>query len=100
MPDPIPPHAKFSLRTLFILIAVICFAIGTYVVGRRLANAEREVRKLRNETGVLTIDDPTKVYVIAIDVDEPNTWRWRMFIPKGHKYSWNIAAEKIPRFNP
>jgi hypothetical protein len=100
MTDPIPPRAKFSLRTLLIVVAVICLAIGSYVVGRKLGTAEREVRKLRNETGVLTVDDPTKVHVIAVGVDEPNTWRWRLFIPKGHKYSWNIAAENIPRNKP
>jgi hypothetical protein len=100
MPEPIPRRAKFSLRALFILVAIICFAAGTYVVGRKLADAEREVRKLRNETGALSIDDPTKVHVIAVPVDEPNTWRWRLFIPKGHKYSWNIAAEQIPRNHP
>jgi hypothetical protein len=100
MPDPNPPRAKFSLRTLLVLVAVICFAIGSYVVGRKLSDADREIRKLRNEVGVLTVDDPTKVHVIAVNVDEPNTWRWRLFIPKGHKYSWNIAAENIPRHEP
>jgi hypothetical protein len=100
MSEPAPPRAKYSLRTLFILVAVICFAVGSYVIGRRLANAEREVRKMQREAGVLTIDDRTKVHVVAVDVDDPNTWRWRLFIPKGHKYSWNIAAEKIPKDHP
>jgi hypothetical protein len=97
MTEQIEARAKFSLRTLLIVVALVCFAIGTYVVGTRLANAEREVRKLRNESGFLTIDDRSKVHVIALGVDEANTWRWRLFIPKGHQYSWNIAAEKIPK---
>jgi hypothetical protein len=63
-------------------------------------DAEREVRKMQKEVGVLTIDDRTKVHVVAVDVDDPNTWRWRLFIPKGHKYSWNIAAENIPKDHP
>ena len=100
MTDPIPPRARFSLRTLLILIGLLCFAIGSYVIARKLSDADRELRKLRNEAGVLSVDDPTKIQVIAVDVDEPNTWRWRMFIPKGHRYSWNIAAEQIPRDQP
>jgi len=100
MTDPVPPRARFSLRTLLILIAVLCFAIGTYVVSKNLSDARRELRKLRNETGALAVDDPTKVHIVSVPVDEPNTWRWRMFIPKGHKYSWNIAAEQIPRNEP
>src|SRR5262245_1145630 len=100
MSEPAPSRAKFSLRTLFILVGVICFAVGSYAVGRRLMNAEREVRKLQSEVGVLTIDDRTKVHVVAVDVDDPNTWRWRLFIPRGHKYSWNIAAENISKDHP
>src|SRR5262245_52531413 len=100
MPESISPRAKYSLRTLLILVAVACFAIGSYMVWKRLTDAEREVRKLRSETGALTVDDRSKIHVIAIAADEANTWRWRMFIPKGHKYSWNIAAEKIPRNDP
>jgi hypothetical protein len=52
---------------------------------------------LRDETGRLTIGDRSQVHVINVAVDEPNTWRWRLFIPKGHKYSWNLAAENIPQ---
>jgi hypothetical protein len=92
------PH--FSLRTFFILIAIIGFAIGSYFFGKRLHDAEREVQRLRNEAGYLTIDDPTQLHVIAVETGEPETWRWRMFIPKGHRYSWNISAEQIPQNEP
>jgi hypothetical protein len=87
---------QFSLGTLLILMGVVGVAIGTYVVESKLRKAQRELRTLRNETGHLTVNDRSKVHVIAVDVDEPNTWRWRLFIPRGHKYSWNVSAEKIP----
>jgi hypothetical protein len=91
------PQAKYTLRTLLILVAVVCIAIGFYMMGTRLRNAERQLQSLRNETGHLTIDDRSKVHVITVPLDEPNTWRWRLFIPQGHKYSWNISAEEIPQ---
>jgi len=72
--------------------------IGSYVVGKRLQQAEHELRVLRAETGRLSIGDRSQVHVINVAVEEPNTWRWRLFIPKGHKYSWNLAAENIPQF--
>jgi hypothetical protein len=91
-------RARYSLRTLLILVAASGVIIGSYVVGTRLRQAERELKVLRDETGRLTIGDRSQVHVINIAVDEPNTWRWRLFIPKGHKYSWNLAAEEIPQF--
>jgi hypothetical protein len=92
-----PSSAKYSLRTLLVVVAMACFAIGSYVIGTRLSEAERELRTLRNETGNLTVDDRSKVHVIALDSDEQNSWRWRMFVPKGRKYSLNISAESIPK---
>jgi hypothetical protein len=89
-------RARYSLRTLLIVVAIACVAIGSYVIGTRLNEAERQLRALRTETGHLTIDDRSKVHVIRVDMDEPETWRWRMFIPQGHRYSWNLADEAIP----
>ena len=91
-------RARYSLRTLLILVAASGVIIGSYVVGKRLQQAERELRVLRAETGRLSIGDRSQVHVINVAVEEPNTWRWRLFIPKGHKYSWNLAAENIPQF--
>ena len=90
---------RFRLRTLMIVVAVVGVIVGSYVMGTKLRQAERELQVLRNETGRLTIGDRTQVHVINVAVDEPNTWRWRLFIPKGQKYSWNLAAEEIPQFD-
>jgi hypothetical protein len=90
-------RARYSLRTLLIVVAAVGVIVGSYVVGTRLKQAERELQVLREETGRLTISDRSQVHVINVAVDEPNTWRWRLFIPKGHKYSWNLAAENIPQ---
>ena len=96
-------RARYSLSTLLILVAVAGVLIGSYMLGTRLRRAERELKALRDETGRLTISDRSQVQVINVpgaDVtDEPNTWRWRLFIPKGQKYSWNLAAENIPQLD-
>src|SRR5690349_2881676 len=88
---------RFRLRTLMIVVSVVGVIVGSYVMGTRLRRAERELQLLRNETGRLTIDDRSQVHVINVAVDEPDTWRWRLFIPKGQKYSWNLAAKDIPQ---
>jgi hypothetical protein len=90
---------RYRLRTLLIVVAVVGVIVGSYVAGARLRRAERELQVLRDETGRLTITDRSQVHVINIVVDEPNTWRWRLFIPKRHKYSWNLVAKDIPQFD-
>jgi hypothetical protein len=80
-------------------VAVVGVIVGSFVMGTRLRRAERELKALRDETGRLTIGDRSQVHVINVAVDEPNTWRWRVFIPKGQKYSWNLAAEDIPQLD-
>src|SRR5947207_2111935 len=92
-------RARYSLGTLLILVAVVGVLVGSFVVGTRLRRAERELQVLRDETGRLTIGDRSQVHVINVNVDEPNTWRWRLFIPKGQKYSWNLAAKDIPQLD-
>ena len=92
-------RVRYSLGTLLILVAVVGVLVGSYLMGTRLRRAERELQALRDETGRLTIGDRTQVHVINVPVEEPNTWRWRLFIPKGQKYSWNLAAKDIPQLD-
>ena len=92
-----PRPFRFSLREVFLLMLAFCVAIGYYLTSRRLREAEQELRVRRDETGYLSVDDRTQLHAITVDTDEPNTWRWRLFVPKGHRYSWNIACDFIPQ---
>jgi len=44
--------------------------------------------------------DHPKIHAILLDSDEPNTWRWKLFIPKGNRYVWKLAYDDIPQFAP
>jgi hypothetical protein len=90
---------RFTLRTLLLLILAVALGLGYSHTWCRMRDAEREVRIRRDESGVLSIEDRTQFHAIVVDTDEPNTWRWRLFAPKGHRYSWNIACEEIPQKN-
>ncbi len=81
-------------------MTLACFGIYHWHVSNKLRHAETELRQLRSETGRITVEDETKVHVVAIDTSQRNTWRWRMFIPKGHRYSWNVASKNIPNGHP
>jgi hypothetical protein len=87
----------FSLLGLLLLVLVVAVIIGYVVNAGRLHKAEQELRALRQETGHLTIDDHTKFHAVTVPDDDPNTWRWRIFLPKGHRYAWRIATKDIPQ---
>ena len=89
-------RVRFSLRAFFVVTTIACAALYHWHISSRLRTAEAELRQLRAETGRLTIDDESKVHAIAVETAEPNTWRWRLFIPKGHRYSWNVGYRDIP----
>jgi hypothetical protein len=93
-------HMRFSLLAFLLAITVICLAVSHWHTSRQLATALLELRRLRDETGYLTIDDRTKFHAVALDSGEPNTWQWRLFLPKGARYKWNIACHDIPRDSP
>ncbi|HEX2473647.1 MAG TPA: hypothetical protein VHK01_02810, partial [Lacipirellulaceae bacterium] len=87
---------RFSLRTLLLLVVIVCIAIPLGMQSYKLHRAETELRQLRNEVGYLSVDDRSKVHVIAVDMNEPNSWRWRIFLPQGVRYSWCLGFGDIP----
>lgn len=97
---------QFSLLALLLAATAVCLAVSYWRTARQLAATQSKLRQLRDEfsylseLGYLAIDDRTKFHAVALDCDEPNTWRWRLFIPEGVRYKWNIACQDIPRNSP
>jgi len=65
---------------VLLLMLGLCVAVGYYLASRRLREAEQELRARRDETGHLSVRDRTLLHAIAVDTDEPNTWRRRRTI--------------------
>ena len=97
---PLKFRPRFSLLAFLLAAAAICLAVSHRHTSRQLATAQLEVRQLRDELGYLSIDDRAKFHAVALDSGEPNTWQWRLFIPKGARYKWNIACHDIPKNSP
>lgn len=95
-----PPRFRFSLLTFLLAATIVGVTVSQWRTSRRLATANSELRQLRDLFGVLSVEDRSKVHAVAIEADEPDTWRWRLFLPKGARYEWNIAAEGIPQHAP
>lgn len=41
-----------------------------------------------------------KIWADLLESDDENTWRWRLYLPKGNRYGWNVAYDDIPRYEP
>jgi hypothetical protein len=95
-PAAISGPLSFSLRTLLLLVVIVCMAIPLALQTYNLQRAEAELRQLRNEVGYLSVDNRSKVHAIAVDMNEPDTWRWRLFLPQGTRYSWCLGFGDIP----
>jgi hypothetical protein len=91
---------RFSLLAFLLGTAAICLAVSHWHTSRQLATAQMKLRQLRDEMGYLTVDDRSKVHAVALDSGAPDTWQWRIFLPKGARYKWNIACGDIPRDSP
>ena len=91
---------RFSLLAMLLTAAVLCLAVSHWNTSLQLAAARTELRKLRDQVGYVTIEDRTKFHAIALDSGEPDTWQWRLFLPKGARYQWNMAYEDIPQHSP
>ena len=88
---------RFSLLSLLLLVSFIAMAIALYLAYSELVPMRREVRQLRDNAGVLSIDDPSKLQAIAVDTYTHNAWKWRVWIPAGKKYSLRFAGSQIPK---
>lgn len=91
---------SLSLLTMLLLVAICCLSISHFNTSRQLAESQRELRRIRDEVGYLTVEDETKVNIVALQTGDPNTWQWRLYIPKGARYKWNVACEDIVLDSP
>ena len=91
---------RISLLSFLLGISLVAVGISNWQNSQRLQSMTSELLKLRSEAGYLTVDDKTKFHALAVESGDPNIWKWRIFIPKGTRYQWNIACENIPQSTP
>jgi len=88
---------RFSLLSAILLMAIVGLAIVTVQLYRELKPLRAEVRRLRDEVGVLSIDDPKKVAAIRVRTTPDYIWKWRVWIPEGRSYLLKYAGDTIPK---
>jgi hypothetical protein len=90
---------QFSLRSLLLFILIVALILTSVLMYRRMSEAEQELVKLRKIAGYYKVEDKNLLYAIAIETNELLSWRWRVYLPAGHKYTWHYYSGNIPDYN-
>jgi hypothetical protein len=88
---------RFSLLTSFLLLTIAGMAIVVVRLWREVSPLRAEVWQLRDETGRLSIDDPTRIHAIEVRTSEPLLWKFRVWVPEGEKAIVRSRWGGVPR---
>ncbi len=91
------PRLRFSLLTVLLVTTIVGMAIVVVMQWRSLAPLRAEVRRLRNEVGDLSVDDPTKLCAIQVNTHDELTWKWRVWVPQGKVYRVREYGGEVPK---
>lgn len=75
-------------HTIFDLLLILAIAVGgalAWQTGRERVRLAETHRRLAQVTGDLPIDDPSKVYVMALETGEPLHFAWRVYYPGNYR---------------
>lgn len=71
-------------------LAGVVLAVRTGLETNQL-RAEHQL--LLDEVGLLTVDDPDKVHLLALPSHTPLEFKWQMYIPAGFHRNWSIRTD-------
>jgi hypothetical protein len=90
---------KFQYSLSSLLWFVFCFALllTSFLMYRRMSKAEQESAILRKDAGYLAVGDENLFYAVSVKTYEPYAWRWRIYVPSGHRLSLKVASGEIAK---
>lgn len=88
---------RLSLLSALLLMTIVGLTIVVAQLWREVGPLRKEVRRLRDEVGVISVDDPEKVHVIQVDTDEDLSWKWRVWLPENRVYVVRGQGDQVPK---
>ena len=74
---------RISILTALLLMTLLAMALVIAQQWREVGPLRAEVQELREQVGVLKIEDPAKIHAIAVPSDAEGVVRWRVYVPAG-----------------
>jgi len=87
---------RYSLLTTLMLMTIAGMALVIWRQWRVVGPLRDEVLRWRNENGVLTIADRSKVHLIISPLLEEVTWHWRIYVPPGRRIELYKQSGVLP----
>lgn len=75
-----------------LIAAVLVGGVFAWLTGRERARLGAEYARLVKSAGDLTITDPDKIHILALDTGEPLHYAWRVYLPPKHKLRMDSAS--------
>jgi hypothetical protein len=88
---------RFSLLTALLLMPIVGLAITVYLQHSELRSLRKETQFYRDEYGILTIGDRSKIHAIQLRTNEDLAWKWRIWIPEGQTVDLARISGDVPR---
>ena len=76
------------LKTCLFIVAVVG-GVLTYRASREHQRLTVEYDRLEKLVGDITVDDPTRMHVRALDTGEDLHFAWRVYLPAGFRTRWD-----------
>jgi hypothetical protein len=87
---------RISILTALLLLTIAGLTVTVWRQSFEAEPLRREVRRLRQELGHLTIDDESKIYAIQVPSANLDTKRFRVYLPKNRKFVLCSRIHTIP----
>jgi hypothetical protein len=88
---------RLSLLNAILLMTIVAMGFVIWRLYRELPPLRNEVRQWRNQAGVLTVEDKSKMHAIYRTTYDEQTWRWRVYLPPEHDYWLCLAVNEVRR---
>lgn len=90
------PRPRVSLLTLFLITALVATSLSTALLWQEVGPLRRDLRRLREEIGAITIRDASRPHAIQVDTGNRHRWKWRVWVPEGRRYVVRYVHENVP----
>ena len=87
---------RISLLSALLLITIAGLLLVIWRLYGELVPLRLEVLRWRNEAGILTLTDKSKMHSVYRKTHDEKTWRWRVYMPEKHDYWLSVVVNGIP----